>query len=321
MDSREFVHYSIMKDEVCSFLAPESPGQILVDCTMGEGGHSYEFLKRYPDIKVIGLDADPEIQKRAMLRLAEFGDRVSFVHTWFNDYFSDHFGRPQPDRILMDLGISIFHYEKSGRGFTFSKDEPLDMRLNPSSPLSASDIVNGYDEKEIADIIYKYGEERYSRKIAGAIVRRRAESGIETAAELAQLISDVVPPAYRHGRIHPATRTFQALRIVVNDELGRLRSALNSAVKALAPGGKIGIITFHSLEDRIVKHFFKDLNRNCICPPEQPRCSCGGARVVDILTRKPVVPSCEEIAENPASRSSKLRVAKRLSEYWRDADA
>ena len=279
------------------------------------------FSHVFPDIKVIGLDADPEIQKRARLRLEEFGDRVSFVHTWFNDYFADHIGRPRPDRILMDLGISIFHYEKSGRGFTFAKDEPLDMRLNPESRLSAAVIVNEYNEKEIADLIYKYGEERYSRKIASAIVRKRAEAKIETASELAQLISDIVPPAYRHGRIHPATRTFQALRIVVNDELGRLRSALNNAVKALAPGGKIGIITFHSLEDRIVKHFFKDLNRNCICPPEQPRCSCGGARVVDILTRKPVTPSQEEIAENAASRSSKFRVAQRLSEYWRDADA
>ena len=320
MDSQEFVHYSIMKNEVCSFLAPEAPGQILVDCTMGEGGHSYEFLSRFPDLQVIGLDADPEIQERARLRLAPFGDRVSFVHTWFNDYFSDHFGRPRPDRILMDLGISMFHYEKSGRGFTFAKNEPLDMRLDSSNPLSAAVIVNDYPEKELADLIYQFGEERYSRKIAAAIARRRKEARIESAAELAQLISDNVPPAYRHGRIHPATRTFQALRIVVNDELGRLRSALNNAVKALAPGGRIGVITFHSLEDRIVKHFFKDLNRDCICPPEQPRCTCDGVRVVEILTRKPVTPSDEEIRENPASRSSKFRVARRLSEYWRDAD-
>ena len=320
MADKEYVHYSIMKDEVCSFLAPAEPGQLLVDCTMGEGGHSLEFLTRYPDLRVTGLDADTEIQKKAKRRLASFGDRVSFVHTYFDDYFKYIAEEDRPDRILIDLGISIFHYEESGRGFSFSREEPLDMRLDTDNPLSAEVLVNEYDEKELADLIYQYGEERYSRRIAQAIVREREKERITTAFQLAEIVSNCVPAAYRHGRIHPATRTFQAVRIVVNNELGRLKSVLRDAVKALKPGGVIAIITFHSLEDRMVKRYFRDLNRECICPPEQPRCICGGARVVDLVTRKPVVPSAEEIAENPASRSSKLRVARRISDFWREAD-
>jgi 16S rRNA (cytosine1402-N4)-methyltransferase len=321
MEEQKYVHYSIMKEEVCSYLAPDKPGQLLVDCTMGEGGHSLEFLTRFPDLQVLGIDADPQIQERAKERLSSFTDRVQFVNTYFDQYFRDHMGEPRPDRILMDLGISMFHYEKSGRGFTFSKDEPLDMRLNPDNPLSAYTLVNDYEENDLANLLFEYGEERYSRRIARAIVRERTLAPIETAFQLAGIISGSVPSAYRHGRIHPATRSFQAIRIVVNDELGRLRSVLRDAVKALNPGGLIGVITFHSLEDRIVKHFFKDLHRDCICPPQQPRCSCGGVRVVDVLTRKPVVPGQAEIRENPASRSSKFRVARRISEFWREADA
>ncbi|MDA3956601.1 16S rRNA (cytosine(1402)-N(4))-methyltransferase RsmH [Oceanispirochaeta sp.] len=320
MEEQKFVHFSIMKEEVCSLLAPDKPGQLLVDCTMGEGGHSLEFLSRFPDLNVVGLDADPEIQKKAKERLASYGDRVSFENTYFDQYFKDYLGLPRPDRILIDLGISMFHYEESGRGFTFRKDEPLDMRLNPENPLSASIIVNEYEENDLANLIYEFGEERYSRRIARAIVRERSLTPLESAFQLAEIISHSVPPAYRHGRIHPATRSFQAIRIAVNDELGRLRSVLQDAVKALNPGGLIGVITFHSLEDRIVKHFFKDLNRDCICPPQQPRCSCGGARVVDVITRKPLVPTPEEIKVNPASRSSKLRVARRISDFWRESD-
>ncbi len=318
MEEKKYVHFSIMKDEVCSLLAPSGPDQLLVDCTMGEGGHSLEFLTRFPDLRVIGLDADPEIQNKAKERLAPFGDRVGFVHTYFDSYFGDHAGKPRPDRILMDLGISMFHYEKSGRGFTFSKDEPLDMRLNPENPLSASRIVNEYDEKDLADLFFTYGEERYSRRIAAAIVRSRTEQPLESAFQLAEVISRSVPSVYRHGRIHPATRCFQAIRIAVNGELDRLTSALTNAARALNPGGLLGVITFHSLEDRIVKHFFKDMFRDCICPPQQPRCTCGGARVLDILTRKPVVPGDAEIKVNPASRSSKFRVARRISDFWRD---
>ena len=304
-----------MKEEVCSYLAPSSDGQVLVDCTMGEGGHSEEFLRRYPGLQVIGLDADPSIQEVARRRLAPYGDRVSFVHTWFDRYFSPFQGSVRPDRILMDLGISIFHYEKSGRGFTFQKSEPLDMRLDPSSPLSAERVINDYEEKQLADVIYAYGEERYSRRIASAIVKKRAEAPIQTASELADLVFNCVPPNYRHGRIHPATRTFQAVRIEVNGELDRLKTTLQGAIDALQVGGRLGVITFHSLEDRIVKHFFKELNRQCICSPEVPRCTCGGkARVLNVLTKKPVVPSEDEVRENSPSRSAKFRVAEKIAE-------
>ena len=310
----DIVHYSIMKDEVCSFLAPSADGQLLIDCTMGEGGHSEEFLKRYSTLNVVGLDADPGIQKVAMKRLASYGDRVRFVHTWFDRYFESYTDERRPDRILMDLGISVFHYEKSGRGFTFRKNEPLDMRLDSDNSLSAEVVVNEYDEKALADLIYAYGEERYSRRIASAIVRKRAEEPIRSAAVLAELIFDSVPGNYRHGRIHPATRTFQAIRIEVNGELDRLKKTLENAVNAMNVGGRIGIITFHSLEDRIVKHYFKDLNRSCICPPEAPRCTCGDVRVLDILTKKPIVPTAEEVKENSPSRSAKFRVAEKVAE-------
>lgn len=303
-----------MKDEVCSLLAPACDNQLLIDCTMGEGGHSEEFLKRYPTLNVIGLDADVAIQDVARQRLAPFGDRVNFVHTWFDQYFSFYPDQERPDRILMDLGISVYHYEKSGRGFTFRKDEPLDMRLNPENPLSAEVIVNDYGEEQLANLIYAYGEERYSRRIAAAIVRARKESPVKTAAALADIIYNSVPGNYRHGRIHPSTRTFQAIRIEVNGELDRLKDTLKNAVDNLNIGGRIGVITFHSLEDRIVKHYFKDLNRTCICPPEAPRCTCGDVKIVDILTRKPVVPTAAEVKENSPSRSAKFRVAEKVAE-------
>ena len=304
-----------MKNEVTSFLAPSEDGQLLVDCTMGEGGHSEEFLKRYPRLKVLGLDADKSIQAVARERLAPFGERVSFVNTWFDAFFTPYQGSEKPDRVLMDLGISIFHYEKSGRGFTFQKDEPLDMRLDKNNPLSAEVVINEYSEKNLADLIYRYGEERYSRRIASAIVRERAVSAVKTASQLADIIFNSVPGNYRHGRIHPATRTFQAVRIEVNSELDRLRRTLEGVVGAMNPGGRIGVITFHSLEDRIVKQYFRDLNRQCICHPDVPRCVCGGDnRVVNVLTKKPVVPTSEEVRENSPSRSAKFRVAEKIAE-------
>ncbi len=304
-----------MKNEVTSFLAPSEDGQLLIDCTMGEGGHSEEFLKRFPRLDVLGLDADKSIQAVARERLAPFGDRVNFVNTWFDAYFDPYQGSVKPDRVLMDLGISIFHYEKSGRGFTFQKDEPLDMRLDKDNPLSAEVVVNEYSEKDLADLIYRYGEERYSRRIASAIVRERSVSPVRSASQLADIVFNSVPGNYRHGRIHPATRTFQAIRIEVNSELDRLKKTLEGVVEALNPGGRVGVITFHSLEDRIVKQYFKDLNRQCICHPDVPRCVCGSDnRIVNILTKKPVVPSSEEIRENSPSRSAKLRVAEKIAE-------
>ncbi|MBR5672234.1 MAG: 16S rRNA (cytosine(1402)-N(4))-methyltransferase RsmH, partial [Spirochaetales bacterium] len=221
---------------------------------------------------------------------------------------------PRPDKILFDLGISTYHYEKSGRGFSFRKEEPLSLELGGDLVVSAADMVNNYPAERLADIIYNYGEERYSRRIAKAIVEARASEPITTAAQLADVVYHAVPEGYRHGKIHPATRTFQALRIAVNGELERLGEALDKALEVLAPGGRIGVITFHSLEDRIVKNFFRDKEKDCICPDSAPRCTCGrNHRKVNIITKKPVVPSDAEIAENAASRSSKLRVAEKVA--------
>lgn len=309
----EIIHTSVMKQEVLSYLAPDGPDGLLVDCTLGEGGHTEAFLERYAGLRAVGLDADRAIMDRARERLSRFGARVRFENRWFDEYFRAYpQDLPRPDRILMDLGISSFHYESSGRGFSFQKDEPLDMRLSSGLESSAADIVNGSGESELADLIYEYGEERFSRRIARAVVERRKTGPIRTSAELADLVRGAVPAQYRHGRIHPATKTFQALRIAVNGELDRLRSALSAAVGALAPGGLIGVITFHSLEDRIVKQFFRDKRKGCTCPPDAPICNCGGKPVLEAVTKKPVVPSEEETRTNPPSRSAKLRVSRKL---------
>ena len=311
----EAVHYSVLKSEVLSYLKPTRAGELFIDCTTGEGGHSEALLSAYPDIKLICLDADNNILKVAQERLAPFKGRVQFCNTWFNRFFADYPTSSQrPDKILFDLGISTYHYEKSGRGFSFRKDEPLSMELGADLVVSAADMVNNYPAERLADIIYNYGEERYSRRIAKAIVEERENGAITTAAQLADVVWHAVPEGYRHGKIHPATRTFQALRIAVNGELERLPEALNKALEVLVPGGRMAVITFHSLEDRIVKNFFRDKEKDCICPDSAPRCTCGrNHRMVNIITKKPVVPSDAEIAENAASRSSKLRVAEKVA--------
>jgi 16S rRNA (cytosine1402-N4)-methyltransferase len=283
----------------------------MVDCTTGEGGHTHMMLSEYPQLKVYGLDCDTHIQEKAINRMKEFGERFVPVHTWFDDYFDDYKGEPI-DLVLFDLGISIFHYAESERGFSFKKEEKLDMRLNDESPLTASMVVNSYSEEDLANIIYKYGEERYSRRIARAICEKRTEKDIEKSSDLEDIIFKAVPATYKHGRIHPATRSFQALRIEVNKELDRIEPALRGAIKALRPGGRIAIITFHSLEDRIVKWTFKDLARACTCPPEQPRCTCGGKAAIKILTKKPIIATDKETKMNPPSRSAKLRVIEKM---------
>ncbi len=294
----EILHYPVMHEEVLENLTlPRDRETVLIDCTTGEGGHTKLFLESYPLVTVIGLDRDSEIQKKAIERLKEYGDRFRPVNTWFNDYLSSR-DSESADGILFDLGISIFHYEESERGFSFRKDEELDMRLDSSQSLSAETIVNEYSEEELADVIYKYGEERYSRRIARAIGERRKEKRIKTSKELGEIIWAAVPREYRYGRIHPATRTFQALRIEVNRELDRIEPALTEAMRVLKKGGRIAVITFHSLEDRIVKWTFKDRAEKY-----------GDIR---ILTKKPIIPTDKECDENPPSRSSKLRVIEKL---------
>lgn len=294
----EILHYPVMHDEVLSMLTlPVDKPSLLIDCTTGEGGHTALFLEKYPLLSVIGLDRDKEIQEKAVERFTQYGERFKPVNTWFNDYLEEC-ESDYADAILFDLGISIFHYEESQRGFSFRKDEALDMRLDNSQSLDAEKIVNEYSEEALADVIYKYGEERYSRRIARAIVEKRAQKRIVSSKELAEIIYASVPREYRYGRIHPATRTFQALRIEVNKELDRIAPALEEALRVLKKGGRVAVITFHSLEDRIVKWTFKE------------RESKYGD--IKILTKKPIIPGDKECEENPPSRSSKLRVVEKI---------
>ena len=312
------VHYSVLQQEVLQYLVPPRGEGLFIDCTLGEGGHSELALQENPGIKIVGLDADAHILEIARQRLEPFKERVRLYNTWFNAFFREYpLGGERPDVILFDLGISIFHYERAGRGFSFQKEEPLDMRLDTTLEISAYDIINTYPEKELARIFFEYGEERYSRMIAASIVRERAKSSIETSAELAQLIKSSVPAKYRYGRIHPATRSFQALRIMVNGELARLESVLEDALSVLKVGGRIGVISFHSLEDRIVKQFLQKKSQTCTCPPEWPICKCGGQAVVKLIQKKPIQPSEDEVDKNAPSRSAKLRVAEKLMDEER----
>ncbi len=293
----EILHYPVMHKEVLEGLKIPEGDTLLIDCTTGEGGHTALFLEAYPLLNVIGLDRDQDIQKKAIERFSRYGGRFTPVNTWFDEYLQNEDGE-KADAILFDLGISVFHYEESERGFSFRKDERLDMRLDKKQRLSAFEVVNTYSEEELADLIYKYGEERYSRRISRAICQKRNEKEIVTSSELADLIFSSVPRDYRYGHIHPATRTFQALRIEVNKELERIEPALENAVRILKKGGRIAVITFHSLEDRIVKWYFKNLEKDYGC--------------IRILTKKPIVATDEEKKENPPSRSAKLRIVEKL---------
>ena len=322
----EIVHTPVLLNECLEYLSPVGESYeaeaLMIDSTLGEGGHTYNFLKKYPSLSVIGLDADKVIQARAKERLSEFGERVHFYNGWFQDFYANYPSEYNfPNIILFDLGISVFHYEKAARGFSFRYDEKLDMRLNSSEGESAADLVNNLPEEKLADLIYLYGEEKLSRRIARAIVEARNGGRIESSKTLAEIIWNAVPANYRYGQIHPATRTFQALRIAVNGELKRLPKALFDAFNCLNVGGKMGVITFHSLEDRIVKNLFRNLSKECVCPPEVAICRCGGKACAELLTRKPVCPTDEEIKINSPSRSAKLRVIRKIcdaSEYRLD---
>ena len=305
------IHQSVLLNEVLSFLVPPADGGLLVDATLGEGGHSLAFLERYPRLFVIGVDADPAILASARERLQPFAERTRFVNSWYSTFFKEYAGERGPDLVLMDLGISRFHYEAAGRGFSFDRDESLDMRLSPDLATTAADLVNTSGATDLADILFTFGEERFARLIVSRLIRERTREPITTAARLAAVVAAAVPGAYRHVRIHPATRTFQALRIAVNSELEQLETGLAEAVRVLAPAGRIGVITFHSLEDRIVKRYFRSQSRDCPCPSEWPICQCGGKAALRLITGKPVTASEEEVSLNPASRSAKLRVAQK----------
>jgi 16S rRNA (cytosine1402-N4)-methyltransferase len=261
---------------------------------------------------LIGLDRDAEAIAEAERRLGAFGARVALVCANFAEVGSvaRRVGNPRADGVLIDCGVSAHQFEEAGRGFSFLKEGPLDMRMDQNQGLTAADIVNRADAEELARIFGEYGEERRARVIARAIVRERERQPMRTTTQLADLIARISPP--QRSGIHPATRVFQALRIAVNDELENLRRALAAAVEILKPRGRIAVIAFHSLEDRIVKRFFQLKSTDCICPPEVPACVCGHKRILEVVTRKPIVPTETEIQQNPRARSAKLRVAERI---------
>jgi 16S rRNA (cytosine1402-N4)-methyltransferase len=282
-----------------------------IDATVGSGGHAAGLLEASrPDGLLLGLDLDPQAIALAHNRLEEFGRRVILVpesYLQLEQRMSD-LGWDTADGILFDLGLSSMQLDQPARGFSFQEDGPLDMRFNPESGRPASDLVNELPGDELGDLIFQYGEERNARRIARAILRARP---IHTTHELARVVARAVG-GRRGRRTHPATRTFQALRIAVNDELATLEAALPLAVQSLAQGGRLAVIAFHSLEDRLVKRYFQTESRDCICPPEMPACTCGHRASIKIVTRKPIRPAAEEIETNPRSRSARLRVAEKL---------
>jgi len=309
----EYAHTPVMLKEVLSLLGPRGKNELMIDANAGEGGHCYALLSNFDDVKIIAIDADSGILDVAKNRLLPYADRVHYYSGWSHDFFADYPSEfKRPDTILFDLGVSFYHYKKSGKGFTFEKDEYLDMRIDNSKGVTAADLIARLPERELADLIYNNAEERFSRKIASLIVSERQKSTITTTSALADLVQRAVPASYRHGPIHPATRTFQALRIAVNGELSKLPSLLEAALRVLEPGGRLGIISFHSLEDRIVKNFFRTMNKNCTCPEQAPICKCSGRRSVNLLTKKGVTPAIDEIERNPPSRSARLRVAEKV---------
>ncbi|MDR1839383.1 MAG: 16S rRNA (cytosine(1402)-N(4))-methyltransferase RsmH [Treponema sp.] len=308
-----FVHTPVLLDESIELLGPREKDELMIDANTGEGGHSLKFLSMFPDLKMVCIDVDGDIIAVAKERLRQFSDRVHFYHGWSYNFFAGYPSElKRPDTILFDLGVSLYHYKESGRGFSFEKDEYLDMRLDTSGGLTAADLLARLPEKELADLLYNNAEERYSRRIASSIVNERKNGTITTTSALAGLVEKAVPASYRHGPVHPATRTFQALRIAVNGELSQLPALLEAALNVLEPGGRLGVISFHSLEDRIIKNFFRSMNKNCTCPAQAPICNCEGRRSVNILTKKGIAAGKEETGRNPPSRSARLRVVEKV---------
>jgi 16S rRNA (cytosine1402-N4)-methyltransferase len=308
-------HSSVLLDEILGFL--DLPvGAIAIDATLGLGGHSEAILETFPLVEVIGIDQDPAALTIAGNRLLRFGGRFRGFHSNFSEIerVAAEANVNAVDAVIADLGVSSMQLDDAVRGFSFRFEAPLDMRMDTTKGQTVADLLETLDEEEIANVIYKYGEERKSRRIARWIVERR-ESGdpVRTTIDLANLIGRAVGRS-RKDKIHPATRTFQALRIAVNDELGVLDKFITDSVDLLKPKGTLCVITFHSLEDRIVKQAFQKLSGKCFCPPRIPRCVCGAAKRVDVLTRKPVVPTEDEMNANPRSRSAKLRVCRKLDQ-------
>jgi 16S rRNA (cytosine1402-N4)-methyltransferase len=307
------VHTPVLLHEAVDLLAPKAGG-LYVDGTLGAGGHASEILKRSgPDGVLIGMDQDADAVERCSKNLAPYGDRVIIRRANYRDLpeVLSGLGYEAVDGVLLDLGMSWFHLKTPERGFSFMLDGPLDMRMDMSRPRTAADLVNRLPREELVKILREYGEERRAGSIARAIEKARVRGPITSTVQLAEIVSSVFPP-YPPRRIHPATLTFQALRIAVNDELGSLREGLDRILPMLKSGGRIAVITFHSLEDRMVKQTFVKEAKGCVCSPRMPVCACGRKPVLRILTTRPVVPGEEEERKNPASRSAKLRGAEKI---------
>jgi len=303
------IHLPVLLNEVVSFLRPEQGG-LFIDATIGLGGHSQALLAAGGQVEILGIDRDAEALIHANQRLADYQGRYHLVHANFAEIgeIAAQKGVQSCQGIVADLGVSSLQFDSAGRGFSFQREGPLDMRMDREAELTAGEVVNHYSEKDLANLIFNFGEERRSRSIARAIVAARP---IYNTRMLADIVSRAVRARGYH-RIHPATRTFQALRIFVNDELGRLPLFIRSAVNLLSSGGRLAIISFHSLEDRIVKEVFRSLSHDCVCPPGISQCQCGQKKLLKPLTKKPALPSETEIGRNPRARSAKLRVAERI---------
>ena len=301
-------HRPVLYQETIEYLAPKNLGRYL-DCTAGAGGHSYGILESSsPQSQLIAIDLDPTAIQLTTENLRLFGDRATVVHDSYLNAarILQQKDWDKVDGIVLDLGVSSMQLDQVERGFSFRTEAPLDMRFDPTQGVTAADLVNKLDEKELADLIWKYGEERFSRRIARRIVQRRP---ILTTTQLAEAVRSAIGGA--HSKIDPATRTFQAIRIAVNDELRTVEEAIPSLIELLKPEGRLAIISFHSLEDRLVKQAFRRESSDCICPPEQPICTCGHVATIKLITPRPISPSEKEIEENPRARSAKLRVAEK----------
>ncbi len=313
MAEHEFSHRSVLLEECIENLSIK-PGGIYVDGTAGGGGHSFAIASRLTTGRLIAIDQDEAAIRAAGNRLAPLGERATVVRSNFCEIAEvcRSQGVQEIDGLLLDLGVSSHQLDTADRGFSYQADAPLDMRMDKRKTLTAADVVNTYSEAELKKILFTYGEERYAPAIAAAILREREKAPIESTAQLANLIKYAMPPAAREGGHHPAKRSFQAIRIEVNGELDVIEPAIRKAVALLRKGGRIAIITFHSLEDRIVKQTFADLSRGCTCPKDFPVCVCGKKPILRTVSKKPILPSSRELAENPRSRSAKLRVAEKL---------
>lgn len=309
----EFKHVSVLLHECIEALNIKENG-VYVDCTMGGAGHSSEIVKKLSkEGTLIGIDQDTEALKAAKKKLERYNN-IKYIHDNFNniDNILTDIDVNKVDGILMDLGVSSYQLDNSERGFSYMNDAPLDMRMNRESSLTAYDIVNNYTEEELMKIFYEFGEEKFSKRIANFIVNSRKEKTINTTLELVDIIKAAIPAKARREGPHPAKRIFQAIRIEVNNELGILNKSIEDGIYRLNKGGRMAIITFHSLEDRIVKNKFKKLQSPCECPPDFPICVCNKEPVIKIITRKPIEPSKEEVENNPRSRSAKLRVIEKI---------